>query len=221
MAQTTRGTVFVVDDDPQLLKALSRMLSAEGFGVETYSDPAEFLARHDSQLQGCLILDLGFADLTGFDILKTLQETAPQRQVIILTGCDEVNMAVRAMKQGAVDYLTKPVNSAELFEAVDKAIARDTAVRTRHLNLARYHACLQTLTRREREVLHFVLLGKLNKQIAFEIGTSIKTVKVHRARVMQKMGIRSVAQLVHILLLLNRNAPTAREVGSGATLSTI
>ncbi len=189
-------TVFVVDDEPSVRRALSRLLRAEGFTVQAFACPREFLAAPVPPPPACVILDMAMPAQTGLAVQEALLAAGRELPIIFLTGRADVPMCAQAMKQGAVDFLTKPVDSGELLPAVRRALAADeraSAVRAERLHL---QARLATLTAREREVLAWVIKGCLNKQIAHELGTVEKTIKVHRGRVMEKMQVQSVAELV-------------------------
>jgi FixJ family two-component response regulator len=190
--------VFVVDDDRRILAAISRLLGAAGFDVQTFETAKEFLERHDPNIPGCALLDVGLEDLDGLALQKVLTANNGMRPVIFLTGCDDVHTSVRAMKAGAVDYLTKPVQDTTLIAAVQSAIENDRIARDERQITDNLRARYERLTPREREVMEHVVAGRLNKQIAFDLGTVEKTIKVHRAHIMEKMQVHSVAALVHI-----------------------
>jgi FixJ family two-component response regulator len=192
----TSPVIFLVDDDESVLRSLRRLLGAAGHEVRTYQSPLAFLEEHDPEAPGCAVLDLSMPDIDGLEIQAALTSGEATRPVIFLTGAGDIPTSVTAMKAGAVDFLTKPVKSADLLAAIERAIALDReSRRTRH-DVAEVSARIETLTPREREVMALVVAGRLNKQIAHDLGASIKTVKVHRARVMTKMGVRTVADLV-------------------------
>ncbi len=195
MSDTT-ATVFLVDDDEAVLRALRRLLGAAGYEVRSYASSIQFLAEHDPAAPGCAILDLSMPGIDGLGIQTALSAGSGMRPVIFLTGTGDIPTSVRAMKAGAVDFLTKPVQANDLLAAISRAVAIDREGRHARNGAAGAAARLATLTPREREVLTLVVAGRLNKQIAHELGTSIKTIKVHRARVMAKMGVRTVADLV-------------------------
>ncbi len=190
------GTVFLLDDEPGMLKALSRFLTAEGFTVKSFSSAADFLAGYAPGENGCLVLDVYMPDLDGLELQQHLLARPPVLPIVFLTGHGDIPMSVRAIKSGAVDFLTKPVKDEVLLAAVRAALAiaesRDSEARTTAQLRERY----QNLTPREREVMGLVITGMLNKQIAAELGTGLQTIKVHRGRAMQKMGLESVADLV-------------------------
>jgi FixJ family two-component response regulator len=190
------NTVFVVDDDPPVLKALERLLRGAGFEVQGFPSSQAFLAQHDPATPGCAILDIAMDGLNGLELQQALAASGCDRPIVFLTGRGDIPMSVRAMKAGAVNFLTKPVDANDLLAAVRIAIEKDGMARQAGAELEIIERRLAALTPRERQVLCHVVAGRLNKQIAGELGTSEKTIKVHRARVMQKMGVRSVADLV-------------------------
>ncbi len=192
-------TVFLVDDDPRVLKALARLLSSDGWTTRPYRSAREFLAEHDATAPGCLILDLLMPEMTGLDLQQELALLGEHRPIIFLSGRGDVPSSVTAMKSGAVDFLTKPVDAGALLEAVRRATARDLRQRAHADRVNGLASRLATLTVREREVLDGVVSGLLNKQIAGRLGIVEKTVKVHRARAVAKMGARSTAELVRMV----------------------
>jgi FixJ family two-component response regulator len=191
-------TVFIVDDDPAVLKSLSRLLRSADLAVAAFSSPRDFLARHDPDLPGCLVLDVAMPGLNGLELQQALVARGHELAIIFLTGHGDIPMSVRAMKRGAVDFLTKPVHDADLLEAVRVAVEKDRLRRQVRAEVDEIKLRLATLTPREREVLGHVITGQLNKQTAADLGTVEKTIKVHRARVMEKMKVRSVAELVRL-----------------------
>ncbi|MEW6454819.1 MAG: response regulator [Pseudomonadota bacterium] len=193
-----RFTTFLVDDDPGVLKALSRLIRLAGYESRGYLSPQDFLRDHDPSVPGCAILDLTMPDIDGLALQQKLSEDSIERPIIFLTGNADVPSSVRAMKAGAVDFLTKPVKREDLLTAIARAEERDARVRHDRSELQTIEDKLVKLTPREREVLEHVIDGKLNKQIAAALGTVEKTVKVHRGRMMAKLGIRSVAELVRL-----------------------
>jgi FixJ family two-component response regulator len=194
----TQFTVFLVDDDAGVLKAVSRLLRARGYQVRSYASSREFLAKHDPDLPGCAVLDVAMPDLDGLALQQALMAGTAPRPVIFITGKGDIPTSVRAMKAGAIDFLTKPVRDAVLIEAIARAQRKDAEERKLHTELAGVNAKLATLTPREREVLGHVVAGRLNKQIAGDLGTVEKTIKVHRSRMMEKLGVRTVADLVRM-----------------------
>src|SRR6266487_504248 len=191
-------TVFVVDDYAPVRSAVSRLLRAAGFAVVAFASPQEFLAQYDPRIPGCLVLDLDMPAVNGLELQRILATKGSALPIIFLSGHGNIPKSVQAMKHGASDFLTKPVNDEDLLAAIGVAIEKDRALRREEAELSEIRARLDTLTPREREVLEYVIVGKLNKQIAGQLGTVEQTVKVHRARVMQKMRAQSVAELVRL-----------------------
>jgi FixJ family two-component response regulator len=201
---TDKFTVYLVDDDPGVLKALSRLLRARGYEVKPYFSPQLFLEEHDAAVPGCAILDVSMPGLDGLQLQRALTAAGgSHRPVVFVTGKGDIPTSVRAMKAGAIDFLTKPVKDKDLFEAVSSAEALDAESRRLHSELESMRAKVRTLTPREREVLRHVVAGRLNKQIAGDLGTVEKTIKVHRSRMMEKLGVRMVADLVRMAEKLN------------------
>ena len=203
------ATVFLVDDDPGILRALTRLLRAGGHQVNAFRSPRDFLAQHDAAVPGCVVLDLAMPGLNGLELQTALAATGCQRPIVFISGHGDVPSSVRAMKAGAVDFLTKPVSEKDLLAAIERAIERDRLMRNAGAELQAIGARLNRLTPREREVFQHVVAGQLNKQIAADLGTVEKTVKVHRSRVMEKMGVRSLADLVRMAERVGLAAITA------------
>jgi len=178
---TPGATVFVVDDDASVREALRGLLRSAGFGVETFASAQEFLARPPSDLPGCLVLDVGLPDLSGLDLQQRMAEMNREIPIVFITGHGDVPTSVRAMKAGAVEFLMKPFGERDLFDAIRQAVDRDQVARRLHAELSELRQRYASLTPREREVLERVVSGRLNKQIAAELGTREITVKVHRA----------------------------------------
>jgi FixJ family two-component response regulator len=189
---------FLVDDDGGVLKSLGRLLRTAGYETRAYSSPQHFLAEYDPAIPGCIILDLSMPGIDGLALQQELAEKYPGSPVIFLTGTGDIARSVRAMKAGAVDFLTKPVDSEELLGAVERARQKDEEVRGAKKDQEAFNQRISKLTPRERQVLDHVVLGRLNKQIAAKLGTVEKTIKVHRGRVMAKLQVRSVAELVRL-----------------------
>jgi FixJ family two-component response regulator len=194
----TAFTVFLVDDDAGVLKALSRLLRARGYDIKPFTSPQAFLADHDASIPGCAVLDVSMPGLDGLELQQALTAEGAQRPVIFLTGKGDIPTSVRAMRAGAIDFLTKPVNDADLLPAIARAEKEDARSRNANAELHSINARLAILTPREREVMTHVVAGRLNKQIAGDLGTVEKTIKVHRGRMMEKLGVRSVADLVRL-----------------------
>jgi FixJ family two-component response regulator len=198
MKQNAVPTVFIVDDDPAVSKSLSRLLRSARLACATFSSPREFLDHYDPDVPGCLVLDVAMPGLNGLELQQALIASGHELPIIFLTGHGDIPMTVQAMKRGAVDFLTKPVNDENLLKAIRVAIEKDRVQRHSRTEVAEIRKRLVTLTPREREVMEHVITGQLNKQIAADLGTVEKTIKVHRARVMEKMKVQSVAELVRL-----------------------
>lgn len=198
---SVRPTVYLVDDDERVLKALGRLLSAAGYHVESYATAEAFLDHHDPDAHGCAVLDLCLEGMDGLALQERLSSGPMAQPIVFLTGQGDVPASVKAMKGGAVDFLTKPVDAAALLSAIGIALTHDLAARQAGERRKSVETRLASLTLREREVLAHVVAGRLNKQIAGDLGIAEKTIKVHRARVMQKMGVRSLADLVRMVTL--------------------
>lgn len=191
-------TVFIVDDDPSVLKALARLLRSAGLNATTFASPQRFLDYHDQNAPGCLVLDVAMPRINGLELQQALAAQGSELPVIFLTGHGDIPMSVRAIKQGAVDFLTKPVNDSDLIAAIHDAIEKDRIARQAQAKLSELQQRLAMLTPREREVLSHVVSGKLNRQIAAELGTVEKTIKVHRANLKKKLNVQSLAELVKL-----------------------
>jgi FixJ family two-component response regulator len=198
MTESTAETVFLVDDDPAVRKALSRVLRAEGFSVEAFESAETFLARPGTRLGGCLVLDVTLPGLDGLELQHRLAEERQGLPIVFVTGYGDIPMSVRAIKAGANDFLTKPVAADALVAAVRSALVQDATARQARAEIARLEARLASLTTREREVLAALAAGRLNKQIAADLGVVEQTVKFHRARIMERMQAKTIAELMHI-----------------------
>ena len=200
----------MVDDDPSVLRALTRLFSAAGLEARAFPSPAAFLQAHDPATPGCLVLDLALPGLDGLELQQALTTSDCGRPIVFITGRGDIPASVRAMKGGAVDFLTKPVNDQDLLAAVRNAIEIDRLAREAQVEVDALRQRLASLTPREREVLVHVVAGRLNKQIAADLGIVEKTIKVHRARIMEKMAVRSLAGLVRIAERLGIPPATGR-----------
>ena len=193
-----RSTVYVVDDDASVRKSVGRLLRTAGYQVEAFASADEFLARPPSDEPGCLLLDLQMPGRNGLELQDALLAAHQAIPIVFVTGHGDVVTSVRAMKGGAVDFLTKPYSPEQLLEAVERATAKDKRDRRERAQLTELESRAGALTPREADVLRLVVRGLLNKQVAAELGISEKTVKVHRARVMDKMHADSMADLVRM-----------------------
>jgi len=194
----TPDTVFVIDDDAAIREALQSLLRSVGLRVTTFASAPEFLTSRRPDAPACLVLDVRLPGLSGLDLQRELAAAEIDLPIIFITGHGDIPMTVRAMKAGAVEFLTKPFRDQDLLDAIVQALERDRAARAQRAGLAELHERYAQLTPREREVMGLVVSGLLNKQIAAELGISEITTKVHRGQVMHKMGAESVADLVRM-----------------------
>lgn len=193
-----KGTVYIVEDDPPFLKSMERLLRAAGYRVAAFASGYSFLARTTIRRPACLLLDVQLPDIDGRDLHQKLIESGNCLPVIIMTGHGSIPMSVQSMKKGAVDFLPKPFEVKDLLSAVDISLQRDSQSRKQEIQERKITSLVDTLTPREKEVMRWVITGKLNKQIALAMGITEKTIKVHRSRIMQKTGVASVADLVRL-----------------------
>ena len=191
-------TVFVIDDDPGVRKSLSDLISSIGLKARTFASAREFLQEKRPESPACLVLDVRLPGLGGLDLQRELAKTETALPIIFITGHGDVPMTVRAMRGGAVDFLTKPFRDQDLLDAVQQALEKDRNMLEQHAELAELRRRFESLTVREREVFRLVVRGLLNKQIAAELGTSEVTVKMHRGHVTEKLHAKSVVDLVHM-----------------------
>ena len=190
--------IFVVDDDPSVRKSLTRVMTSAGYAVEAFASARDFLGREPLGAPCCVVLDVRMPGLTGLDLQETLASAGHRMPIVFITGHGDISMSVKAMKGGAVDFLTKPFDVENLLEAVHRAVAKDVKALSAEGRTAEVLERVKLLTPRETEVFALVVTGMLNKQIAGALDIAEKTVKVHRARVMEKMRAGSVAELVRL-----------------------
>ena len=191
-------TIHIIDDDLAILTGLKRLLSLEKYKVSTYFSASDFLASYDDSRPGCLIVDLTLPDINGLELQRRLVESDKRATIVFLSGTGDIHQSVLAMKEGAVDFLTKPVEAEDLLRAVRLAIEKDRSMREKWDEVEELKRKLSTLSVREREVFEHVVQGELNKQIADHLQVVEKTIKVHRGRVIRKMGAHSLADLVRM-----------------------
>lgn len=195
-------TVFVVDDDSSLRRAIKRLVESVGLQVELFRSAEEFLQAKRPDVQSCLVLDIRLPGISGLDLQRELADTNVDIPIIFITAHGDILMAVRAMKAGAVEFLTKPFRDQDLLDSIRRALARDDTRRVQEAEVAKLQERVNSLSPREREILALIVSGLLNKQIAAEIGTSEGTVKVHRGNLMRKMGAQTVVELVRMCDML-------------------
>jgi len=198
MNKPFKPTVFIIDDDASIRKSLSRLLRSADYTVETFPSAEEFLRREHFDGIGCLLLDVQMPGLSGTDLQEELSRAAYSMPIIFITGHGNIPMSVQAMKKGAVNFLAKPFDDDELLQGVRDALEKDRKAKAERAEVHDALRCIEQLTPREQEVLRYVITGMLNKQIASKLGIAEKTVKVHRGRVMEKLGVDSVAELVRL-----------------------
>jgi len=201
--------VYVIDDDPCVREAVSELLSSAGLNAVAFGSVAEYLTQSGPELPGCLVLDVNMPDISGLDFQKQLAAT-DHVPIVFITGHGDIPTSVRAIKAGALDFLTKPFGDEVLLQAVDAAIEQDRKALQKRTDLAQLRARYASLTPREREVLPLVVAGLLNKQAAAELGISEITLQIHRSNVMRKMEARSVAELVRLAARLDVSIPPAQ-----------
>ena len=191
-------TVFIIDDDPSARRGLMRLVRAAGMNAESFASAEDFLTSGKFAGPGCIVLDVRMPDMTGPELQEELSKAENCMPIIFLSAHGDIPTTARAMKKGAVDFLTKPVDRDDLLEAIRVSLAKDAENRAQRAETSSIHEHIKTLTPREHEIMTYVITGMLNKQIAFELDISEETVKIHRGRVMQKLGIDSVAELVRL-----------------------
>jgi FixJ family two-component response regulator len=206
-AAPEQPTVVVIDDDASIRRALDNLLRSVGLDVELFKSPQEFLQSNRPDRPGCIVLDVRFPGRSGLDMQREISAANTSLPIIFITGYGDIPMSVRAMKAGAVEFLTKPFRDQDLLDAVGVALEKDRTRRVNEIRIAELRSRFTTLTARERQVLALVIAGRLNKQIAGELGVSEMTVKMHRRQVMRKMQAAGLAQLVRLADQLGLSSP--------------
>jgi FixJ family two-component response regulator len=196
-------TIHVVDDDEAMRDSMTWLLEGEGYKVACYDSAASFLAARNAHMHGCLVLDVRMPEMSGLELHERLETLGSQLPIIFVTGHGDVPMAVGALQRGACDFIEKPFNNEDLLTRIQRALALDSQRSARQQRDSAIAHRLEQLTQREREVMQLVVAGKLNKQIADTLDISMKTVEAHRARVMEKMGVRTLAELVKAVMSIN------------------
>ncbi len=207
MAKPLQGaaeTVYIVDDDDGMRRALDTLLSTVGFKTVVFQRPSEFLAAFKIDAPGCLVLDIRMPEMSGLEVQKQLNKLGSMLPVIFVTGHGDVPMAVQAMKEGAFEFVQKPFRDQDLLDCINHALKQDAENRGSVARRAEVLKCTESLTPRERQVMELVVDGAANKVVAIDLGLSERTVEIHRAKVMEKMGARSVAHLVRLHLALSQ-----------------
>ena len=202
MSKTKGPTVYIVDDDDSMRQAVTLLLRTVGYTPVAFARPSEFLAKYDPNVHGCLVLDIRMPQMSGLEIQQHLNRSGTILPVIFITGHGDIPMAVQAMKDGAFDFLTKPFRDQDLLDRINNALKQDAENRAAIERHADLRARVESLTPREHEVFGLLVDGKANKVVAIDLGLSERTVEIHRANVMEKMGARSMAHLVKMYLTL-------------------
>jgi FixJ family two-component response regulator len=208
---SSNSLVFLIDDDSSVRKGVSRLLRSAGYKNEAFASACDFLKREQHSGPTCVIVDVRMPGINGMDLQQTLIQHGREEQLVFITGHGDISMCVQAMKAGAIDFLSKPFRNGELLQCVERALTRSAEQRLRNAEKHEARCLLDLLTPREFEVMQLVITGMLNKQIAGELGTAEKTVKVHRGRTMQKLQVASVAELVRLV----QKADIPASAGSG------
>ncbi len=190
--------IYVVDDDISVCRALTLLLKSHGFKVETFTQAAEFLSFKHPKVASCLILDIRLPNINGFALQEAMTRRGIATPIIFITGYGDIPMSVKAMRAGAIDFLSKPFTKKKLFNAITLAISRSKVQNKKQAEITKIKRNINSLSPRELEVFRFVAQGMLNKEIASKRGTSLQTIKVHRGRVMQKLQARTVTELIHL-----------------------
>jgi two-component system response regulator FixJ len=201
--KNVRPTIYVVDDDDGMRRALETLLSTVGYKTAVFSRPSEFLSQFKPETHGCLVLDIRMPEMSGLEVQQQLNRMGSMLPVIFITGHGDVPMAVQAMKEGAFEFIQKPFRDQDLLDRINHALKQDAEYRNNAARRSEVQHRLESLTPREKQVMDFIVDGNANKVIAIDLGLSERTVEIHRAKVMEKMGARSVAHLVKLHMTLS------------------
>ena len=194
----SKSIIYIVDDDASVCRALGVLLKAHGYNVETFTRAKEFLSFKHPKLPSCLISDIRLPNINGFALQEIMAQRGIITPIIFITGYGDIPMSVQAMRKGAIDFISKPFTDKKLLNAITLALSRSKVTNKKQAEISKIKKCINTLSPRELEVFHFVVQGMLNKQIASKRGTSLQTIKIHRSRVMQKMQVKTVTELVRL-----------------------
>ncbi|MBE0571040.1 MAG: response regulator transcription factor [Ignavibacteriaceae bacterium] len=195
--------IFIIDDDDEILQSLSLLLKSSGYQVETFPSTAQFLETENINCPGCILLDVFLGGKTGLELQVEIETKFECLPIIFITGQGDIPMSVEAMKKGAVNFLQKPIDEKELFNAIDEALQRSISLISKQTELEKFKSLISTLTAREYEIFRYVITGMLNKQIASELGIAEHTVKNHRLKITEKLGVKSVAEMICIADKMN------------------
>ena len=204
----TNNKVFLIDDDEEICQSISLLLNSAGYKVETFRSTENFLETKNHSGAGCILLDVFLGGKTGLELQEEIETKFESLPIIFITGQGTIPLSVEAMKKGALNFLQKPIDDKELFNAIDEAINRSNALISKQNEMEKFKSAVNSLTSREYEIFRYVISGMLNKQIAAELGIAEHTVKNHRLKITEKLGVKSVAEMVYIAEKLNIKGAT-------------
>ncbi len=202
MTETTKQQVFLIDDDEAVRDAMGMLLESSGLSYRSFASARDFLDDYNNDLRGCLVLDIRMPGMDGLELQSILNNKSSTLPIIFITGHGDIPMAVEAMRLGAVDFMRKPINELTLLDSIDQALSHETDIRKQTIDIQRSKLKLDSLTQREQQIFECVAEGQTNKSIAFDFDISERTVEVHRAQVMKKLDVTTLAQLVRLKILL-------------------
>lgn len=204
------GIIFLIDDDDSVRRSITMLLKSEQYNVESFQSAEEFLGRDINDEMGCIILDINLQGKSGLDLQDELLKTSSYLPIIFITGKGDISMSVKALKKGAINFLTKPFNDNQLLSAVEEALEQCSSIKSKKVEELKAKKLIETLTPREYEILQYVLTGMINKQIASALKISEQTVKIHRGRITEKLGVKSVAEIVRLAEIAEIKPPKSR-----------